>query len=363
MKKIVKFISVALALSLLTACGNKKVETTQIDAKQKYGCNKINVYNASEYIADDTIKNFEKKYNAHVQYDLFDSNEMLHTKLLGGSSYDVIVPSDYMVEQLLKEDYLQKLDKSLIPNLSNVNPSLLKKQKDFDSKQEYSVPYFWGNVGIVYNKKKVNPADVEKLGWNVFRDTKYKGKIFFYDSQRDGFMVALKALGYSMNTKDDGEIKKAYAWLQEMNKTMAPSYVTDEVIDDMVNNKKDIAMMYSGDASYVLLENEELDYFQPKQGTNIWTDAMVIPKNASCPALAHAFINEMVSKEVQKNNSKAVGYTAVIQEVEEEIANNEYDGIASYRPRTNYNKDEVFHYNPGVKEKLSDLWTKVKVQK
>ena len=118
MKKTVQLISVALVLSLLTACGNEKQETGEIDAKQKYGCNKINVYNASEYIADDTIKNFEKKYKAHVQYSVFDSNEMLYTKLLGGNSYDVIVPSDYMIEQLIQENQLQKLNKSLIPNLS-----------------------------------------------------------------------------------------------------------------------------------------------------------------------------------------------------------------------------------------------------
>lgn len=362
MKKTVQLISAALVLSLLTACGNEKQETGEIDAKQKYGCNKINVYNASEYIADDTIKNFEKKYKAHVQYSVFDSNEMLYTKLLGGNSYDVIVPSDYMIEQLIQENQLQKLNKSLIPNLSHVNSNLLEKQKIFDPKLEYAVPYFWGNVGIVYNKKKVDPVEVEKLGWNIFHHTKYKGKIFFYDSQRDGFMVALKALGYSMNTKNDEEIQKAYTWLRKMNKTMEPSYVTDEVIDDMINRKKDIALMYSGDAAYVLSENKDLAYFQPKEGTNIWVDAMVIPKNASCPALANAFINEMTSKEVQKNNSEAVGYTPVIQSVEDDIAERDYQGVTAYKPRTGYVKDEIFHYNPGVKEKLSDLWTKVKVQ-
>lgn len=362
MKNSIKFMSATLALSMLAGCAGQKKEAVASNPKEAYGCDSINVYNASEYIAEDTVKKFEKKYNVHVQYDVFDSNEMLYTKLLGGSAYDVIFPSDYMIEQLIQENLLQKLDSSKLTNLSNLGTEVVNSQKMYDPKQEYTVPYFWGNVGIVYNKKNVAQEDVEKLGWNLFHEQKYKGKFFFYDSQRDGFMVALKALGYSMNTKEDSEIQKAYEWLQTMNATMEPSYVTDEVIDDMVNNKKDFAMMYSGDSSYVLSENEDLAYFEPSQGTNIWQDAMVIPKNAVCPALANVFINEMISNEVQKSNSKAVGYTSVSESVEKELAGSDFSGINAYSPRKGYEKDEVFHYNPGVKEKLSDLWTKVKVQ-
>ena len=363
MKKTFKYISVLLVVSLLSACGSKVNNEEKVDAKEKFGCNKINVYNASEFIADDTIKNFEKKYNAKVQYDVFESNEMLYTKLLGGNSYDVIVPSDYMIEQLIKENMLQKIDKTKIPNLSMINQAVIAGQKKFDPDLAYAVPYFWGNVGLVYNKKNVDQKEIEKLGWNIFHNQKYKGKIFFYDSQRDGFMVALKALGYSMNTTNEKEIQAAYNWLQEMNKTMAPSYVTDEVIDDMINNKKDIALMYSGDATYVLSQNDDLAYFEPKEGTNFWQDAMVMPKNGTCPALAATFINEMIAPKVQKNNSKAVGYTSVLSDVEKELSESEFKDIISYTPRKNYAKDEVFRYNPGIKEKLSDLWTKVKVQK
>lgn len=354
------------SLFLLSACGgNTSTASTEVekkDAQKEFGCNVINVYNWGEYIGENTLSNFENMYNAKVNYDLFDSNELMYTKLLGGSSYDVIIPSDYTVERLIKEDLVQKLDKSQLTNLSQLDPAVVEMQKVYDPNLEYSVPYFRGSVGLVYNTTKVDPAVIEEKGWDILQDSEYKGRVFMYDSQRDAFMIAFKALGYSMNTESEEEIQKAYEWLVKMNQTISPRYVTDEVIDAMVNGDMDIAVMYSGDAAYVLSENEEMSYITPKQGTNIWSDAMVIPKNASCPGLANAFINYMTSYEAALDNSTTVGYTSTNLKVKEELtkAGGEYEGNVAYESREGYEKDEVFRYNQLLVQKLSDLWNKVK---
>ena len=366
MKKWLKISNVvALSLStLLVGCGDKS-GSEQYDAEELYGCNVINVYNAGEYIGDGVLSTFEKMYNAKVNYDLFESNEIMYTKLLGGSSYDVLVPSDYMIERLLQEDMLQPLDKEALTNLDQLNPDVVAMQKTYDPELKYSVPYFWGSVGLVYNKNNVDSADIEKQGWDILKDSKYEGRVFMYDSQRDAFMVAFKALGYSMNTEDDTEIQNAYEWLKEMDANVHPSYVTDEVIDAMANGEKDIAVVYSGDAAYILSENEDMAWIEPYQGTNTWSDSMVIPKNSSCPGLANAFINYITDYDAAYKNSETVGYTSPNTKVAEELASEDGDYYENpaYSPRTNYDKDEVFHYSGVLKQKLSDLWNKVKIGK
>lgn len=356
-------VGFVLALVLTTGCGSKGSGEGAVDAQEQFGCNVINVFNAGEYIGENVVSDFEKMYNAKVNYDTFDSNEMMYTKLLGGSSYDVLVPSDYMIEQLMQENLLQKLNQEQLTNLGNLNPDMVKMQEVFDANKEYSVPYFWGTVGIVYNKENVDPSVVESQGWDIFKNTDYKGHIYFYDSQRDGFMVAFKALGYSMNTNNSDEIQAAYDWLKEMNDTMEPAYVTDEVIDGMANGNKDIALMYSGDAAYVLSENEDMAWFEPEQGTNLWIDAMVIPENASCAGLANEFINYIISDDVQRENSDYVGYTSVNTAIMEELSGDggTYFENSAYIPRVGYDKDEVFHYDPELKKQLSELWNKVKI--
>lgn len=364
MKKLLKISSVSLlALSTtLVGCGGSSA-SNEYDAEELYGCSVINVYNAGEYIGDDVISNFEKMYNAKVNYDLFESNEIMYTKLLGGSSYDVLVPSDYMIERLLQEDMLQKLDKDSLTNLDQLNPDVVAMQQAYDPTLEYSVPYFWGSVGLVYNKNNVDPAEIEEKGWDILQDSKYSGRVFMYDSQRDAFMVAFKALGYSMNTEDDGEIEDAYNWLKTMATNVNPSYVTDEVIDAMVNGEKDIAVVYSGDAAYILSENEDMAWIEPYQGTNNWSDSMVIPKNATCAGLANAFIDYITDYDTAYSNSETVGYTSPNLEVMEVLSSEDGDYYENdaYLPRTNYDKDEVFHYSDVLKQKLSDLWNKVKI--
>ena len=332
-------------------------------AVEKYGSNVLRLYLPGEYLGENVISDFEKQYGVRVIVENFDSNEMMYTKLMAGDRYDVIIPSDYMIERLMNEDFLQPLDKSMIPNMENMSDAVLGMSYDPDN--TYSIPYFWGSVGLVYNHENVDPAVIESEGWEVLRNTDYAGHIYIYDSERDSFMMAFKALGYSMNTEDPNEINNAYEWLLQMNNTMSPVYVTDEVIDGMMNGYKDIAVVYSGDAAVVLDENEDMSFYMPSQGTNIWCDAMVIPANAENPKLAHEFINYMLTYEAAFDNTETVGYTSPNAEVFEEMTSSEdlYADNAAYLPRSGYDKDEMFHDNQTLMRELSKLWIKVKAAK
>ena len=366
MLKKAAFLAMAASLAACSSSsGGSSTPVEGKDAQQTYGCSVLNIYNWGEYIGDDVIPNFEKAYNAKVNYDMFDSNETMYTKLMGGSSYDILVPSDYMIERLLKENMLQKIDMDAITNINALDPDVVEMQKVYDPTLEYSVPYFHGSVGLVYNTNNVDPAEIEEKGWDILLDEKYRDKVYMYDSQRDAFMIAFKALGYSMNTSDENEIQEAYEWLRKMNDAVNPAYVMDEVIDAMAypdpKNPKDIAVVYSGDAAYIMAENEDMGYIEPKQGTNIWSDGMVIPNNAGCPGLANEFINYILSYDASYSNSIAVGYTSSNLQVTEDISTGDYEGINAYLPRSGYEKDEVFRYNEVLVQKLSDLWNRVKI--
>ena len=359
--------AVAAVLALSVVCGTVGARLSQqhksAAAVEKYGSNVLKLYLPGEYLGENVISDFEKQYGVRVIVENFDSNEMMYTKLMAGDRYDVIIPSDYMIERLMNEDFLQPLDKSMIPNMENMSDAVLGMSYDPDN--TYSIPYFWGSVGLVYNHENVDPAVIESEGWEVLRNTDYAGHIYIYDSERDSFMMAFKALGYSMNTEDPNEINDAYEWLLQMNNTMSPVYVTDEVIDGMMNGYKDIAVVYSGDAAVVLDENEDMSFYMPSQGTNIWCDAMVIPQNAENPKLAHEFINYMLTYEAAFDNTETVGYTSPNAEVFEEMTSSEdlYADNAAYLPRSGYDKDEMFHDNQVLMRELSKLWIKVKAAK
>ena len=333
---------------------------TKSGGSDVYGCDVLNVYNVGEYIGEDTIANFENEYGVKVNYSLFASNEEMYTKLLGGTVYDVMVPSDYMIERLIAEDMLQPIDKDYIPNLDNLYEGTLNKGYDPDN--TYSVPYFWGNVGIVYDETLVDTADVESQGWEVLKNEKYNGMLYMYDSERDSFMVALKALGYSMNTTNVDELNEAYEWLIDLDRKMDPAYVTDEAIDGLAYGEKAMGVMYSGDAAYILSENENMRYFVPEEGTNIWTDAMVIHKDSKCQRLANEFMNYILDYEVALENSTYVGYASVHGEVLEELVapGGDFEGNEAYLPRTGNPNDEEFKSNEDVRKIISELWVKVK---
>lgn len=351
MKKVSRLFIASLLFALifaLSGCGNKET---------------LKIYLPGEYMSEELVPNFEKLYDCKVEVELFDSNEMMYTKISAGDTYDLLIPSDYMVERLLKEDYLQKIDLNKLQNFKNITTSLKEAPyNSFDPDNSYSVPYFWGTVGIVYNKNFVSLSDLEDKGFGILRDKSFAGDIYMYDSERDSFMIALKSLGYSMNTENEDEIMDAFDWLVELNKTMDPIYVTDEVIDNMAQGRKSLAIMYSGDAAYVLSENEDMGYYTPNCGTNVWVDAMVIPKNASNVDLAYKFIDFVISEEVALLQTEAVGYTSVVTSVYDEMVSDEgtYAANEAYIPRTKFEKDEVFHDNEIIRKKLSELWIKVK---
>lgn len=346
MKKLLTSLFVIL---LLVGCGSGGSSDKQT----------LKVYNWGEYIDESVITDFENEFNANVVYDTFESNEAMYTRLQAGASYDILIPSDYMIQRLIEEDFLQEIDLSLIPNTEKLMDTTLNKE--YDPNMEYSVPYFWGDFGIVYNTQSVDPKRVESLGWELLQDTQYSGQIYLYDSERDSFVPALKSLGYSVNTESEDELNEAADWLREVNDNMNPVYAGDEVIDQMISESKNIALMYSGDAAYVMTENENLAYYVPKEGSNIWQDAMVIPKNAENPTLAHEFMNFMLEHDVALANTEYVGYSTVVQDVYDEVTaeGGLFEGNDAYTPDVN-EKHEEFRYNAQTREIISELWTTIK---
>ncbi len=319
----------------------------------------LRVYNWGEYTGDEVIPDFEDYTGAKVVMENFDSNEQMYIKVANGEAYDVLVPSDYMIQRLIGENLLQKIDKDSLTELDSLNEDVLGLPYDPDN--DYSIPYFWGTVGIVYDTTKVDYEDLEELGYNIFLDTKYAGDVYLYDSERDSFMMALKALGYSMNTESEEEIMEAYDWLVQCVQTMQTEIVTDEIIDNMAQGRKALGLMYSGDAVYVMCENEDMGFYLPESGTNQWSDAMVIPANAENPELAHEFINYICSYDAAYNNSSYVGYTSPNLQAMNDLADTEFEGIDAYIPRTDDPNDEVFEYNENTRRLISNLWSRVKI--
>lgn len=355
------FLPVAAAATALVLIVVSVFQFSGGKASRPFEGQTLHLYNWGEYTGENIIRNFEEETGATVVMENFDSNEQMYIKVVNGESYDIIVPSDYMIQRLIQEDLLQKLDHSKLDCIDLLTEDV--KGLPYDPKNEYSVPYFWGTAGIVYDKTKVDIKDLEEQGYNIFLNEKYKGDIYLYDSERDSFMMALKALGYSMNTENEKEINEAYEWLVKCVQTMEPEIVTDEIIDNMAQGRKALGLIYSGDATYVVSENENMGYYLPETGTNLWSDAMVIPKNAKNPELAHAYINYATNYEGAYDNSSYVGYTSSNQEVMDTLSGEggDYEGIDSYIPRSGNKMDEVFVYNEKTKQIISNLWSRVKI--
>ena len=326
-----------------------------------YAGETLYMYLPGEYIDEGVVAAFEEETGATVVMENFDSNEQMYIKVANGESYDIIIPSDYMIQRLIDEDLLQKLDQSKLNCWDRLDDTV--KNAEYDPENAYGVPYFWGTVGIAYDKTKVDVADLEKDGFAIFLNEKYKGDIYLYDAERESFMMALKSLGYQMNTDNKEEIQEAYDWLVQCVTTMQPEIVTDEIIDNMAQARKALGIIYSGDATYVTSENEDIGFYLPKEGTNIWYDAMVIPKNAEHVDLAHAYMNFISEYENAYANSNYVGYTSPNAEVKEEMhaPGGAFEGIDSYIPRSDYEKDEVFRFNEDTKKLIGSLWSKVKI--
>lgn len=269
------------------------------------------VYNWGEYMDPEVIEQFTKETGIEVIYDEFETNETMYPKVEAGAvAYDLVCPSDYMIKRMLDNDLLAKINFDNVPNIKNIGKTYLEQSQEFDPTNEYSVPYTWGTVGILYNKKKVKePVD----SWSILWDSKYKDQILMQDSVRDTFAVALKSLGYSLNSTDEKELEEAKDLLIEQ-KPLVQAYVIDQVRDKMIGNEAAIGVIYSGEAIYTQRENPDLEYVIPKEGSNIWFDSWVIPKNAPNKENAEKFLNFLCRPDIALKNFEYITYSTPNEE-------------------------------------------------
>ena len=310
MKKTVSLmmaVCLLLGCCLLSGCGGSKKEDVTI-------C----VYNWGQYIAEgddgsiDVIAEFEKAYpNVHVKYSTFDSNETMYTKLSnGGITVDVVIPSDYMIGRMRQEGMLEELNFDNIPNAKYIDESF--RNNAFDPENKYSVPYTWGTVGIIYNTKYVDEADV--TGWELLWNDKYAGKILMFDNSRDAFGIAEYMLGYSVNTTDPAELQACADKLAQQ-KPVVQQYVMDQIFDAMENEEAWIAPYYAGDYLTMAEENPDLAFYQPEeQGFNMFIDAMCIPTCCKEKEAAETFINFLCDPEISAQNLDFIGYSVPASE-------------------------------------------------
>ncbi|WP_270942708.1 ABC transporter substrate-binding protein [Romboutsia lituseburensis] len=311
MKKVISLMTIGvLTLSLTTGC-KKSTDSRKV----------LNVYNVGDYIDEELISKFEKETGIDVLYETYDTNEMMYQKVKSGSTnYDLVFPSDYMVEKMKSEDLIQKIDFKNIPNMKYIDKSFLNPI--YDETNEYSVPYMWGTFGILYNKKMVKePVD----SWDILWNPKYKGNIMMFDSVRDTMAIGLKKLGYSINTTDPKEINEAKNVLMKQ-KDLVMAYVNDEGKDRLLGEEVAMGIIYSGDAVTLMDQNPNLDYAIPKEGTNKWVDAMCIPKTAQNKKESEMFINFLLDPENAKVNAEYIGYsipnTGALKLLDKEITSN-----------------------------------------
>lgn len=360
MKKISILLLGALMVFILNSC-------------QGSSGSSLNIYNVGEYLDLDLIDEFEKEYNVSVNYTTFDSNETAITKMQS-DSYDLVVLSDYAVEQASINNMIEPIDWSrvegfnqnmIVDSLKGILADLKEEENGFDF-LSYSVPYFFGKVGICYDKNKVDEEDVLD-GYEILHNKKYEGQVAYYDSSRDGFMAAYKELGYSMNSSSLEETEEAFNWIKQIRKTVNCAFKTDELLSEMPDGKYAISLMYSGDAIYSMMEENDdvdLDFYVPECGSNFFCDGMVIPSSAKNEDLAYKFISFMLRPENAKANSIYVGYSSPIASVYEELVmpGEEFADYKDYYI-VNYNKgyDEIYRYNPQMTVILNDYWIKLKL--
>ncbi len=301
-KAILLLFTLTLAIGLLTGCS---------EAKEK-----VYVYNWGEYIDPDMVKQFEKDTGIKVVYDDFDTNEEMYAKVKAGAvKYDVLCPSDYMIQKMREENLLTPIDYSKVPNSKNIDPTYTKAAETFDPGNQYSVPYCWGTVGILYNKKMVDgPID----SWSAIFDKKYADNILMIDSVRDAFAAALAYLGYDINSTDETQLNEARDLLKEQY-PLVQAYVVDQVRDKMIGGEAAIGVIYSGEAIYTKRENPDLEYVVPKEGSNVWIDGWVIPKNCRSKENAEKFINYMCDGDVALKNFEFITYSTPNKVAREKI--------------------------------------------
>lgn len=369
-----KYISMALcavlATGMLSGCGEKADEVAiNIEDKAYYEQFKnqdisINVYNWGEYLADgsesgmlDVNKEFEELTGIKVNYTTYATNEEMYAKIKGGGAdYDIIIPSDYMISRMIKEDMLAKIDYSQMPNTKHIMDNF--RGLEYDVNDEYSVPYMWGTVGIIYDKDIVTE---EEIGWDILWNEKYKGNILMFDNPRDAFAIAENMLGYSMNTESPEELRAAADKLKEQ-KPLIQAYVMDQVFDKMGAKEAAVAPYYAGDAVTLMTDYENLGFAIPKTGTNIFVDAVCIPKTSKNIEAAQMYINFLCEPDISLANCEAIGYStpnkAAYDMLDDEVKN---DGI-SY-PDEEFQKSHCttfINLSDEANQLMQDLWTEMK---
>ena len=329
---------------------NTTGQTNKKEEKIDY-VEEITVYNAAEYMNKDTIKDFEKEYKIKVNYKEFESNEAMYDDFIKNpNSYDVLVPSDYMIDRLIKENRLEKINKSNVTNLSNIADEYLNPE--YDKNNEYVVPYMTGTLGILYNKKLVSE---EVNSWNIMFDSKYKGQIWMWDSLRDVIGMGLKALGFSMNSTDANELNQAKQKLMAQGKILK-GYAEEESRDAMIADEGALALVYSGEAKFAIDQNPNLAYVIPKEGSNKFVDGFVIVKNTKHKEAAEKFINFMCRANIAVRNMTSTGYTSPVKGAWAEFGDNKI----MFPSQEELARCESFLYDASATEKYNKMWKEIK---
>lgn len=351
MKKLIALgLCTCMTAALLSGCGSAN----------KYPNGKVYVYNWGEYIDPETLDMFEKETGIQVIYDEFDTNETMYPKVeAGASNYDVVCPSDYMIQKMIDNDLLQELNWDNIPNAkANIGAQYYEQSEAFDPGNRYAVPYCWGTVGILYNKTMV---DEPVTSWSILWDEKYADSILMQDSVRDLFMVGLKSLGYSMNSTDEKELNEAKDLLIQQ-KPLVQAYVIDQVRDKMIGNEAALGVIYSGEAIFTQRENPDLEYVIPEEGTNVWIDSWVIPKNAENVENAEKFIDFMCRGDIALLNFDYITYSTPNTAAQALIKDDDIrNSKIAFPDLSQYDGLETFSYLGDDADALyNDLWKEIK---
>lgn len=346
-KRVLLLLLIVLLLVSVTGCGS--------DSSSKSN-GEVNVYNWGEYIDESLLDDFEEETGIAVNYKTFETNEQLYAVLkAGGSSYDVIIPSDYMIGRLVGEDMLEELNFDNIPNFELLSDQYLGLE--FDPFNEYSVPYTSGTVGIIYDTKVVTE---EVTSWSILFDEKYSDQILMFDNSRDAMGIALKYLGYSLNTTDENELREGYGLLKKQGDILQ-AYVMDQIFDKLESGEAAIGPYYAGDYLTMLEGNSDLAFVLPEEGANWFVDSMCIPKGAENKENAEAFINYMCSTDVSLANAEYLGYTSPNGEVKDLIKLDDTARSIIYPSEEILSRCEVFLNLPTETLDLYDeLWISLK---
>lgn len=373
MKKKVLAVSLtsltACSALLLSGCGGNAAGSSSADNGGNIsGSNELYVYNWGEYIDEDVIDQFEEETGIKVIYDMFETNEEMYPVIeAGGVNYDVVCPSDYMIQKMRENDLLAEINFDNVPNLDQIDPTYLEMSKSFDPENKYSVPYTWGTVGILYNTKRLEELGMDvPTKWSDLWDERLDGEILMQDSVRDAFMVALKKDGYSMNSDNEDELQQAKQDLIDQ-KPLVQAYVIDQVRDKMIGGEAAIGVIYSGEMLYIQNEvkdlglDYDLKYVIPEEGTNLWIDSWVIPKNAKNKENAEKWIDFLCRPEIAKQNFDYITYSTpnkgAFDLLDEEIQNNK----ALFPDIDSLKDSEVFKYlGDEVDAVYNELWKEVK---